>query len=129
MGERKRTFVQIFEKDSKFASVLDMMGSQVYSKDLLYMFLLATVLALIGFATVDVLPLLTASILALFLQFGMGCLTFSAAACAVELQLIITIASFRISNGLKESEAAAALAQLIIIICGPIGRIDLLICI
>lgn len=121
-------FVRIFGKDSTFALVSEVTGSQPPREDRLHMFFSAAiVITMVGLATAEVLPLLTASALASFLMIATGCLTFSAAARAVDLQVIITIAaSFGISNGMEETGAAAALAQFIMNIFEPIGRIGLL---
>lgn len=121
-------FIRNFGKDSTFALVSEVIGSQPPREDRLHMLISAVIaIAMVAVATAEVLPLLTASALASFMMIATGCLSFSAAARAVDLQVIITIAaSFGISNGMQETGAAEAIAQFIMNMFEPIGRIGLL---
>lgn len=121
-------FILRYGKDSNFALVSEVSGSQPPREDRLHMLISAVVaIAMISLATAQVLPLLTASAAASFLLIATGCVSVRNAARAVDLEVIITIAaSFGISKGMEESGAAGQLANFIVDIFKPLGDIGLL---
>lgn len=120
-------FIVRFGKDSNFALVSEVSGSQPPREDRLHMFIAAAIaITMVALATAKIYPLLSAAAVASFVMIATGCLTFSNAGQAVDLQVIITIAaSFGISNGMRESGAAQQLANFIVDIFEPIGDIGL----
>lgn len=126
--ETSSDFTLRYGKDSNFALVSEVSGSQPPREDRLHMLIAAVIaIAMISLATASVLPLLSAAAAASFLMIATGCLTFQNAGRAVDLEVIITIAaSFGISRGMQKTGAAAALADFIVDIFKPIGNLGLL---
>lgn len=120
-------FTLRFGKDSNFALVSEVSGSQPPREDRLHMAISAVLaIAMVALATANVLPLLSAAAATSFLMIATGCLSVSNAAQAVDLAIIITIAaSFGISEGMKQSGAAQQLADFIVNIFQPMGDIGL----
>lgn len=121
-------FTLRFGKDSNFALVSEVSGSQPPREDKLHMIIAAGIaVAMVTLATVRVLPLLTAAAAASFLMIVTGCMTLSNGAQAVDLPVVITIAaSFGISKGMEKTGAAAQLANFIVSVFKPIGSLGLL---
>lgn len=121
-------FTLRYGKDSNFALVSEVSGSQPPREDKLHMAISALIaVTMIALATAKVLPLLSAAAGASFLMIATGCLSMRNAARSVDLEVIITIAaSFGISKGMEKSGAAEQLANFIVNIFEPIGFIGLL---
>lgn len=121
-------FTLRFGKDSNFALVSEVSGSQPPREDRLHMAISAAIaIAMVAVATAGVLPLMAAAAGASFLMIATGCLTLTNAAQAVDLPVVITIAaSFGISKGMHVTGAALELANFIVRIFEPIGDIGLL---
>lgn len=121
-------FALRFGKDSNFALVSEVSGSQPPREDRLHMVIAAAIAtAMVALATAKVLPLMTAAAAASFLMIATGCLTLTNAAQAVNLQVVITIAaSFGLSNGMEGSGAAEQLAKFIVNVFEPLGFVGLL---
>lgn len=121
-------FTLRYGKDSNFALVSEVSGSQPPREDKLHMAISACIaIAMIALATADVLPLMSAAAAASFLLIATGCLSIRNAARAVDLEVVITIAaSFGISRGMEDTGAAGALATFIVDIFKPIGTLGLL---
>lgn len=121
-------FTLRYGKDSNFALVSEVSGSQPPREDKLHMAISAVIaITMVALATANVLPLLSAAAGAAFLMIGTGCLSLRNAAHAVDLEVIVTIAaSFGISKGMEKNGAAKALADFILDIFEPIGNIGLL---
>lgn len=128
LAETGAEFTVRFGKDSNFALVSEVSGSQPPREDRLHMVIAAIiVIAMIAVATANVLPILSASAIASFLLIATGCLSLTNAAQAVNLQVIITIAaSFGISEGMAASQAAKRLADFIVKVFEPLGFVGLL---
>lgn len=120
-------FILRFGKDSNFALVSEVSGSQPPREDRLHMIISAVIaVTMVSLATAKVLPLMSAAAAASFLMIATGCLTMANAAQAVDLAVVITIAaSFGISKGMEESGAAGQLAKFIVNVFEPIGNIGL----
>ncbi|CDF36137.1 unnamed protein product [Chondrus crispus] len=121
-------FTLRYGKDSNFALVSEVSGSQPPREDKLHMAISALIaVTMIALATAEVLPLLSAAAGASFLMIATGCLSMRNAARSVDLEVIITIAaSFGISKGMEKTGAAEQLANFIVNIFEPIGPIGLL---
>lgn len=121
-------FTLRYGKDSNFALVSEVSGSQPPREDKLHMAISALIaVTMIALATAEVLPLLSAAAGASFLMIATGCLSMRNAARSVDLEVIITIAaSFGISKGMDKTGAAEQLANFIVNIFEPIGPIGLL---
>lgn len=121
-------FTLRYGKDSNFALVSEVSGSQPPREDRLHMFISAVIaIAMVAVATAGVLPLMSAAAVASFLLIATGCLSVTNAARAVDLEVVITIAaSFGVSEGMKETGAAEQLAEFIMKIFEPIGTLGLL---
>lgn len=121
-------FALRFGKDSNFALVSEVSGSQPPREDRLHMGIAAVIVCvMVGLATAKVLPLMSGAAAASFLLIATGCLSLPNAGRAVDLQVIITIAaSFGISKGMEKSGAAKQLANFIVDIFEPIGELGLL---
>lgn len=121
-------FTLRYGKDSNFALVSEVSGSQPPREDRLHMAISALIaILMISLATAKVLPLLSAAAGASFLMIATGCLSLRNAARSVDLEVIITIAaSFGISKGMEKTGAAEQLAKFIVDIFEPIGDIGLL---
>lgn len=121
-------FTTRFGKDSNFALVSEVSGSQPPREDRLHMLIAAVVaVAMVSVATASVLPLMSASAIASFVLIASGCSSLSNAARSVDFGVILTIAaSFGISKGMEVTGAAGALANFIVSIFEPIGNIGLL---
>lgn len=128
LAETGPDFMSRFAKDSNFALVSEVSGSQPPREDRLHMVISALiVLAMVAMAAAKVVPLVTAAATASFLMIATGCMTLSNAAHAVNMSVVVTIAaSFGISKGMELSGAAAELARFILNIFKPIGQIGLL---
>lgn len=121
-------FTLRYGKDSNFALVSEVSGSQPPREDKLHMVISALIaVAMVAVATAGVLELMSAAAAASFLLIGTGCLSVANAARAVDLEVVITIAaSFGISKGMEETGAAEQLANFIVAIFTPIGTLGLL---
>lgn len=128
LAETGSEFTLRYGKDSNFALVSEVSGSQPPREDRLHMAIAALIaITMVALATAQVLPLLSAAAAASFLMIATGCLTMRNAAHAVDLEIIITIAaSFGISKGMEKTGAAEQLANFIVDIFEPIGSIGLL---
>lgn len=121
-------FTLRYGKDSNFALVSEVSGSQPPREDKLHMAIAAGLaIAMVALATSGVLPLLSAAAGASFLMIATGCLSVRNAAQSVDLEVVITIAaSFGISRGMEDTGAAEQLANFIVSIFQPIGTLGLL---
>lgn len=121
-------FTLRFGKDSNFALVSEVSGSQPPREDRLHMLIAAaTAITMVALATAEVVHLMSAAAGASFLLIATGCLSLSNAGRAVDMSVILTIAaSFGISNGMEDTGAAEQLANFIVDIFKPIGNIGLL---
>lgn len=128
LAETGTEFMVRFAKDSNFALVSEVSGSQPPREDKLHMAIaLVIVIAMVAVATAGLLPLLSAAAVAAFLMIGTGCLSLTNAAQSVNIPVILIIAaSFGISNGMSESGAAKALAIFIVDLFEPLGSIGLM---
>jgi di/tricarboxylate transporter len=126
--ETGENFIRYYGKDSNFALVSEVSGSQPPRSDFVHMAIAAgTLLALIGVVSADELDLLSASVAAVIILIGTGCLTFHEAAHAVNLPVVLTIAaSFGVSAGLDKSGAARAVAFAIINALKGLGVLGIL---
>lgn len=121
-------FAVRFGKDSNFALVSEVSGSQPPREDKLHMLIAAVVaIIMITLATTQTLSLLTGAATASFILIATRCMTLSNAASAVNLPIVITIAaSFGISQGMENTGAAGQLANFIVDVFQPIGNLGLL---
>ncbi|CAN8072515.1 unnamed protein product [Agarophyton chilense] len=121
-------FTLRYGKDSNFALVSEVSGSQPPREDRLHMLIAGSIaVTMVALATAGVIPLMSAAAGASFLLIATGCLSLANAGRAVDLPIIITIAaSFGISNGMEDTGAAAQLASFIVDIFRPIGNLGLL---
>lgn len=121
-------FMVRFAKDSNFALVSEVSGSQPPREDKLHMVIAAIItVAMVVVATASWLPLMSAAAVASFLMIATGCLTLANAAQSVNISVILIIAaSFGISNGMQDSGAAGQLAVFIVDLFKPLGQIGLL---
>lgn len=121
-------FISRYGKDSNFALVSEVSGSQPPRGDRFHMIISALLtVTMVALATANVLPLLSAAATVSFLMVMTGCLTASNAAQSVNLAVVVTIAaSFGIANGMKETGAAEQLANFIVRIFEPLGSIGVL---
>lgn len=126
--ETSSDFALRYGKDSNFALVSEVSGSQPPREDLLHMLIAAVIaVAMVAVATAGALPLLSAAAAASFLMIATRCLSIENAARAVDLEVIITIAaSFGISKGMETTGAAEQLAQFIVDVFKSMGNIGLL---
>lgn len=122
-------FTLRFGKDSNFALVSEVSGSQPAREDRLHMAIAVLIAAgMIGVASAGIRELMTAAAVASFLLIATRCMTIANASQAVDVGVIVTIAaSFGISAGMEKSGAAKALAQVIVDVFQNIGDIGLLI--
>lgn len=107
--------VGVFAKDLTFAYVSKATCSQPPHEDRLNTLTSAIIaVEVVGLVTADVLPLVTAGLLAALVMVAKGCLAFSSAARTVKLYLITTITTnSKISKGLRIIGAAPTLVQFI----------------
>jgi di/tricarboxylate transporter len=126
--ETGEEFIRYYGKDSNFALVSEVSGSQPPRTDLIHMIIAAlTAVVMIAVVTAGKLDLLTASAAATVILVVTGCLTIQNAAEAVNMPVIVTIAaSFGVSKGMEVSGAADALAITIVSAFKAIGVIGLL---
>ncbi|PXF40826.1 putative sulfur deprivation response regulator [Gracilariopsis chorda] len=121
-------FTLRFGKDSNFALVSEVSGSQPPREDRLHMLIAAAIaITMVALATAEVVHLMSAAAGASFLLIATGCLSLPNAGRAVDMSVILTIAaSFGISNGMEDTGAAEQLANFIVDIFKPIGNLGLL---
>lgn len=126
--ETSASFIKHYGRDSNFALVSEVSGSQPPRTDILHMVLSAViVIAMVAVVTAGVLDLLTGAAVASVLLIVTGCMSLSNAGEAVNVPVIITIAaSFGVSKGMEVSGAAGALANFIVDSFKGIGKIGLL---
>lgn len=126
--ETGEAFIVRFGRDSNFALVSEVSGSQPPREDRLHMAIAATIaVGMIALVTAGLIPLLTAASAAALLMIATSCLSFRNAAQSVNMSVILTIAaSFGVSKGMEESGAAKELAQFIITIFEGSGSLGLL---
>lgn len=121
-------FMVRFGRDSNFALVSEVSGSQPPREDRLHMAISAViVIVMVAVATADLLPLMSAAAIASFLMIATGCLSLTNAGQAVDIPVILTIAaSFGISEGMQKTGAASKLANVVVDAFKPLGQIGLL---
>lgn len=121
-------FTTHYGKDSNFALVSEVSGSQPPREDKLHMLIAAVLtITMIALASTKVLPLLAGASAVSLIMIATGCLTVENAVRAVNLGVIITIAaSFGISKGMEGTGAAGQLANFIVNVFKPLGDIGLL---
>lgn len=126
--ETGEEFVVRFGKDSNFALVSEVSGSQPPREDRLHMAIAAViVIAMIAITTSGLRPLLTMAAVASFLMIATSCLTLRNAAQSISLPVIVTIAaSFGVSQGMEDTGAARELANFIVGVFENLGSIGLL---
>lgn len=128
LAETGTEFMVRFAKDSNFALVSEVSGSQPPREDKLHMAIAAVIaIAMVAVATANLLPLMSAAAVASFLMIATGCLSLTNAAQSVNISVILTIAaSFGLANGMKASGAAEELAKFIVDLFEPLGLIGLM---
>lgn len=126
--ETGKDFVSRFGKNENFDYVEEVAASQPPREDVFHMVIAGVIIVgMIVMATVGVLPLVTAAMLAAFLMVASGCVSVAQAGRSINWPVMITIAAgFGISNALKVTGAAAALGKFILRVCEPLGELGLL---
>ena len=119
-------FLEAFRDDPTFALVSEVENSapRLHERAPIATGLLLSMVAVSAFG---LLPLLTAAMLAAGLMVATRCITPNQARKAIDLRVLLTIASaFGVGAALKESGAAAVIAQEVVAAAEPFGPIGLL---
>jgi di/tricarboxylate transporter len=126
--ETGKTFIQHFGKDSNFALVSEVAGSQPYRSDFLHRAIaVLTFVAMTAVASSEKVDLVVAASVATVILIATRCVTAKQAALAVDMRIMLTIAaSFGLSNALDKSGAAEALAGSIVDLFKNSGSLGLL---
>ena len=124
--EAPPSFLRRYRNDSAFALVTEVEGSAPpdHARAPIAM---AILVLMVGLGASGVVPLLTASLLAAGAMLVTGCLTAQAARRALDVRVLLAVASaFGVGAALEESGAAPALAGAIVSAAQPLGVIALL---
>lgn len=126
--EAGEEFGERYTHDSDFSLVSEVSGSERPREDLPHM-LIAGVLAalMVSIAAAGLMNIFLTASLAAFGMVFTGCLNYRQAGQAVDMPIMLTIATaFGVSSAMEASGAAAAMASLIVDILRPLGPIGLL---
>jgi di/tricarboxylate transporter len=126
--EAGKTFIQHYGKDSNFALVSEVAGSQPFRSDNLHKLIaVVTFTAMTAVASSGHVDLVTAAAVATVVLIATHCVTAKQAARAVNLRIMLTIAaSFGLSNGLDKTGAAEELASAIVDLFKNSGSLGIL---
>jgi di/tricarboxylate transporter len=127
--ETNSNFSALYRKDSNFALVSEVAGSQPPRGDYLHMFIAGVcVVTMITLATANVTTLLTASCCVILIFLVTGCMSLEVASTAVNVPVMLTVAgSFAVANGLSKSGAAAEIAKFIVTVFKGAGKTGLVV--
>lgn len=114
--EAGENFIEHYGRDSNFALVSEVSGSQPPRSDALHMALSAfAAIMMVVLATTEVVDILTAACGAALFMILTGCLSIQNAAESINMPVILTIAaSFGVSKGIEVTGAAEAFAKFIV---------------
>lgn len=123
--EGDERFCQRFERDSNFALVAEVIGSQPPREDLFHRVMAGVIaLCMVGVAAAGWVSLMTSAAVASFLMVATGCLSLGNAARAVNVPVVVAVAaSFGISNGMQQTGAATQVAKFMLSFFEPFGNV------
>ncbi len=119
-------FMRNHQHDPAFALVAEVEGSTAPRHDKAWI-AISIVIAMVVVNTLELLPLITASLLAAGLMLATRCLNGAQARRSLELRVLIAVAAaFGVGVGLDESGAAAVLAERVVSFASGSGALGLL---
>lgn len=124
--ETDPAFIQKHRHDPNFALLSEVQGSEPPKHDKAW--LATTVLvAMVVAVTAELLPLLTAAVIASAVMLVTGCLTGEQARRSIELRVLVAIAAaFGVGAALERSGAAAGIGRSVVDVALPLGAVGVL---